>query len=105
LLNSYLDQEYNILLDYHKQRLEEYKIVSSLAIMARYLGQDHNHKTLKELILYHDTNMDSILKPGTMRNYYTTEKYLEKFIIQNLKVNDIFLKQLNYRLICDFEQY
>ena len=40
-----------------------------------------------------------------MRNYYTTEKYLEKFIIQNLKVNDIFLKQLNYRLICDFEQY
>lgn len=49
--------------------------------------------------------MVSILKPGTMKNYYIIEKYLDKFLSKRLKVNDIYLKQLNYRFICDFEQY
>lgn len=49
--------------------------------------------------------MVSILKSGTMKNCYTTEKFWSKFLNQKLKVNDIYLKQLNYRFICDFEQY
>ena len=105
MLNTYLDLVYGKLLDCHKQLLEEDKVVSSNAIKARFLGQDDNHKTLKELIAYHNTNMVSILKPGTMKNYYTTERYLYKFLNQKLKVNDIYLKQLNYRFICDFEQF
>ena len=40
-----------------------------------------------------------------MKNYYTTEKYLNKFLAQKLKVNDIYLKQLNYRFIIDFEHF
>ena len=40
-----------------------------------------------------------------MKNYYTTEKYLNKFLNRKLKVNDIYLKQLNYRFIIDFEQF
>jgi len=49
--------------------------------------------------------MVSVLKAGTMKNYYTTEKYLNKFLAQKLKVNDIYLKQLNYRFIIDFEHF
>jgi integrase len=105
ILNKYLDHVYGQLLDCHKQLLEEFKVVSPHTIKARYLGEDDQRKTLLELIAYHNTNMVSVLKPGTMKNYYTTEKYLNKFLIQNLKVNDIYLKQLNYRFICDFEQY
>ena len=40
-----------------------------------------------------------------MKNYYTTEKYLNSYLNRKLKVNDIYLKQLNYRFIIDFEQY
>ncbi len=40
-----------------------------------------------------------------MKNYYTTDKYLNKFLDQKLQVNDIYLKQLNYRFILDFEQF
>lgn len=105
ILNSYLDQVYNKLLDCHKQFLEEDKIVSSNAIKARYLGKDDNHKTLKELIAYHNTTMLTVLKYGTMKNYYTTEKYLNNYLKRKLKINDIYLKQFNYRFIIDFEQY
>ena len=105
ILNRYLDQVYSQLLDCHKQLFEEGKIVSSNAIKRRYLGEDDNHKTLKGLIAYHNTNMINVLKFGTMKNYYTTEKYLYEFLDKILKVNDIYLKQLNYRFICDFEQY
>jgi site-specific recombinase XerD len=105
VLNSYLDQVYSQLLDCHRQLLEESKIITANAIKSRYLGEDDNHKSLKELITYHNTNMVSVLKHGTMKNYSTTEKYLDKFLSQKLKTNDIYLKQLNYRFICDFEQY
>ncbi len=105
ILNNYLDHVYGQLLDCHKQLLEEFKIISPAAIKARYLGEDDQHKTLLELIEYHNTNMISVLKSGTMKNYYTTEKYLNKFLSQKLKVKDIYLKQLNYRFIIDFEQY
>ncbi|MDY7396999.1 site-specific integrase [Aureibaculum sp. 2210JD6-5] len=105
ILNNYLDYVYNKLLDCHKQLLEEDKIISANVIKARYLGKDDTHKTLKELIEYHNTNMITVLKFGTMKNYYTTEKYLNNYLNRKLKVKDIYLKQLNYRFIIDFEQY
>ncbi|WP_339917125.1 site-specific integrase [Yeosuana marina] len=104
-LNRYLDQEYSRLLDCHKQLLEEDKVVSSQAIKSRYLGEDNAQKTLNELLVYHNTNMVNVLKLGTMKNYYTTERYLHKFLKQKQKTKDIYLKQLNYRFIIDFEQY
>lgn len=105
LLNSYLDEVYVRIMDAHKQLLQEGKMITAQAIKARYLGQDDQYKTLKELVTYHNTNMDSVLKYGTMKNYYTTERYLHKFINDKFKTPDIFLKQLNYRFIIDFEQY
>ncbi|WP_291866472.1 site-specific integrase [Maribacter sp.] len=104
-LNAYLDEVYNQILDCHKQLFEEGIMVSANSIKARFLGEDDNRKTLRELIEYHNTNMITVLKFGTMKNYYTTEKYLYKFLSKILKREDIYLKQLNYRFICDFEQY
>ncbi|WP_247716576.1 Arm DNA-binding domain-containing protein [Sinomicrobium weinanense] len=75
-LNAYLDEVYNRLLECHKELLEEDKIISSEAIKARYLGEDDNSKTLRELIAYHHENMAFVLKKGTMKNYYTTERYM-----------------------------
>lgn len=105
VLNNYLDQVYNKLLNCHKQLLEEDNIISANTIKARFIGKDQAHKTLKDLVIYHNTNMVSVLKRGTMKNYYTTEKYLYKFLNKKRKVDDIYLKQLNYQFIIDFEQF
>ncbi|AIY14069.1 site-specific integrase [Cellulophaga baltica] len=105
VLNTYLDQVYSELLDCHKQLLEESKIITANAIKVRYLGEDDTQKTLRDVISYHNDHMLTVLKYGTMKNYYTTEKYLYKFLSEELKASDIYLKQLNYRFICDFEHY
>jgi len=104
-LNRYLDHVYSQLLDCHRQLLEEHIMVTSRAIKARYLGEDEHQKTLKEIITYHNTSMIAVLKHGTLKNYYTTERYLNTFMLSKMNVDDVYLKQLNYRFICDFEQF
>ena len=105
ILNAYLDEVYNQLLQCHKELIEEDKIISCDAIKSRYLGEDDNSKSLKELIAYHNGNMINVLKRGTMKNYYTTERYLHRFLLKKRRLKDIYLKQLNYRFISDFEHY
>ncbi|ASV31599.1 site-specific integrase [Maribacter cobaltidurans] len=105
VLNAYLESAYSGLLDCHKELLEGNRVVSSDAIKSRYLGEDDNSKTLRELIKYHNENMSVVLKEGTMKNYYTTEKYLNRFLAKKRKVNDIRLKQLNYVFVTDFEHF
>lgn len=105
ILNSYLDEVYNRILECHKEIIAEDKFISSEAIKARYLGEDDNSKTLRELIAYHHGNMAFVLKRGTMKNYYTTEKYLYKFLLKKRRLKDIYLKQLNYEFVTDFEYY
>ncbi|MEE1964118.1 site-specific integrase [Allomuricauda taeanensis] len=104
-LNAYLDSVYSNLLDCHKELLEENRMVSSNAIKSRYLCEDDNSKTLRELIKYHNENMSIVLKKGTMKNYYTTEKYLYRFLSKKRKVSDVRLKQLNYAFLTDFEHF
>ncbi|MDC6367551.1 MULTISPECIES: site-specific integrase [Flavobacteriaceae] len=105
LLNSYLDEVYVQIMDAHKQLLGEGKVITAQAIKARFLGQDDHHKTLKELIEYHNTTQTTVLRPGTMKNYHSTKKYLHSFLEERLRLPDIHLKQLSYRFITDFEQY
>lgn len=49
--------------------------------------------------------MKDVLKYGTMKNYYTTERYLYKFLKKHFKTDDIILKQINYQFITDFEHF
>lgn len=104
-LNTYLDQVYAKLLECHKQLSTDFELVTAKSIKARFVGQDERHKTLLDLVTYHNQNMKGVLKPGTLKNYYTTENYIKKFLIQKKKTNDVFLRHLKYSFIIDFEQY
>ena len=61
--------------------------------------------TLMNAVQYHNANINRSLKPGTLKNYFSTEKYLKQFLEERLKTDDIYLVQLNYRFITDFENY
>ena len=54
---------------------------------------------------YHNENMLGTLRPGTLKNYYTTENYIKRFLVQNQRTGDIYLKHIRYSFIIDFEQY
>ncbi len=78
-LNIYLDQVYADLLTCHKQLLCESKYVTAQAIKARCLEEDEQHKTLLQLVSYHNKNMVSILKPGTLKNFYVDDLLDNKY--------------------------
>lgn len=104
-LNSYLDQVHSKLLDIHKRLLDRDNLITSVRIKAAYLGLDEDHKTLNDIVDYHNTKMNSSLKWGTMKNYLTTAKYLKEFLLLSKQTDDIFLKHINYRFVIEFEQF
>ncbi|WP_423818612.1 site-specific integrase [Salinimicrobium sp. TIG7-5_MAKvit] len=104
-LNSYLDQVYSQLLDIHKKLLDKDNLITAAKIKASYLGLDEDHKTLTDIVHYHNNKMKNVLKWGTLKNYFTTAKYLEKFLRKEKKTDNIFLKHINYQFIAEFEMF
>ncbi len=105
LLNTYLDDVYAEVLNAHKQLHSERKLITAKAIKLRYLGEDEERVTLMHAVTYHNKNVNQALKPGTLKNYFSTEKYLKEFLRERLKTDDIYLVQLNYKFIVNFEEF
>lgn len=53
----------------------------------------------------HNAEQENVLEPGTMKNYYTTQKYFKGFIKERFKASDKYLFELRYKFITDFEYY
>jgi site-specific recombinase XerD len=104
-LNSYLDQVYSKLLDTQKKLLDKDSLITADKVKASYLGLDQEHKTIMDILEYHNEIMKTVLKWGTLKNYYTTGKYLKEFLKDKKKTTDIFLKQINYQFITEFEMF
>ena len=47
--------------------------------------------------------MEGVLAHGTLKNYFTTKKYVLLFLKKRFKTNDIYLSELNYQFITEFE--
>ena len=67
------------------------------------MGEDETSHSLQELIAYHTEKIEKTLAAGTIRNFGITENYINRFLTKKRKTSDIYLKELNYKFICDFE--
>jgi site-specific recombinase XerD len=83
------------------------KILTAESVKDAYLGRNSNKKghTLCELIKYHDKINRGELAGGTMKNYVTTEEYIKLFVTHQFDREDIFLSELDFQFITDFEYY
>jgi site-specific recombinase XerD len=54
---------------------------------------------------YHNEQMKEVLKYGTLKNYYTTVRYVKLFLKTCHKTTDIYLSSLNYQFITEFEMF
>lgn len=71
-----------------------------------YYGEDDENKmSLCKLMTYHNQDMKDSIAWGTLKNYFTTQKYLQKFLKDKLRKIDILLKDLNYKFVMDFEYF
>ncbi|MCC4214385.1 site-specific integrase [Leeuwenhoekiella parthenopeia] len=104
-INRKIERVRSKLYDCYDELLNEESFITADTIKNRFLGSDEKHKTLLTILAYHSTNMKRVLKPGTLKNYSTTEQYLKEFLKIGLKVPDIYLKHINYEFTIGFETF
>src|SRR5690554_1959071 len=96
-VNIFLDEIEKDLIEAYNQLIKERKIITPQSVIARYRGEDQIRKTLIKLSEYHKFNMKSVLKQGTLKNYYTTETYIKRFLEIQRNTDDIYLEHLEDR--------
>jgi site-specific recombinase XerD len=104
-VNTYLKQINSQLFEIYQNLKREKKFVTSELLKAHFLGTDENRYALTDIIKYHNEHMKSTLRWGTQKNYFTTHKYIFLFLKQKHSTTDMFLSELNYKFIIDFERY
>lgn len=109
--NSYLEEvRFKMVNSYQGLNLNN-ESVTAEAVKMVYLGIDENPKekpierTLLWLVKEHNEIMIKVLKPGSMKNYYTTERHIKKFLKENYKHPDINLNDLSYSFMTAFEHF
>ncbi|MBD1262274.1 site-specific integrase [Maribacter polysiphoniae] len=105
ILNSYLDETYNHLFQCYRDLKTENKLITAQAVKARFLRVDDAHRSVTDIIAYHNEDMRGKLKWGTQKNYFTTQKYVSKFLLKTYKSSDMYLSELDYDFIIKFEKF
>ncbi|MDO7743501.1 MAG: site-specific integrase [Pedobacter sp.] len=104
-LNNYLEKFRSVIVESYQSLLLEKKIVTANLIKNKFLGRDQQVYTIRKLIDYHNQKEKDNLEWGTMKNYYTTQKYITTFLKERQGTNDKYLSELNYKFITDLETY
>ncbi len=104
-INLFLDQTKSNLLYCYQELKFKGELITAQLIKAHYLGETETSKTLQDILKYHNKKIVQSLAPGTVKNFEITEGYVNKFLKSKLKTTDIHLNQLDYKFICDFENF
>ncbi|GGK19246.1 transposase [Yeosuana aromativorans] len=104
-LNSYLDQAHSQLVKLYQDLKFKGELITAELIKAEYLGESDNSRTLQNLLEYHKNKTEKTLAIGTLRNFSVTQGYLNKYLNNVLNTPDIYLKELDYKFICDFANF
>lgn len=103
IINHYLDQVYTKLFKCYQELNAEDKLITAHAIKNRFLGIDERHYSMQNLIDYHNKTMEHKLHKHTMRHYFGSQKYILILIKKSYKTSDIYLKDITYSFIIEFE--
>ena len=105
-LNTVLENVRIVLANHYQQMQLKGQYITASAIKDAYLGNaDEEPNTLSRLIAYHFEQAKLVLEWSTLKHYSVTERYLKKFIQERKKRDDVFLHEINYRFILDFESF
>ena len=99
VLNNYLEQMRAALVACYREMNLNKKVITAETFKQAYFGKDDNEFTLCKLMNYHNQDMKETITWGTLKNYFTTQKYLQKYLKERLHTSDIPLKELNYKFV------
>lgn len=106
-INEHLDNIRLSIKDKYRKLLDDGKLVTTETVRNAYLGiqsELKGHK-MKELMDYYKKIWEPKLKNGGFKNYKTTIKYLELFLIDQFATGDVYLSQVDGQFATDFEHY
>ena len=105
VLNNYLEQMRASFVECYRDMTIRKQVINIDSFKKAYYGEDENEITLNKLMVYHNQDMKDSIAWGTLKNYFTTQKYLQKYLKDRLKLLDINLKEINYKFVMDFEYF
>ncbi|MCT4643740.1 MAG: site-specific integrase [Carboxylicivirga sp.] len=104
-INHLLDNiRARVLSIYQDLRIRE-QLITPLIIKNQFLGNKESGHTLVKLLDIHYENFSASLDAHTMRHYKSTHRYLKAFLKEEKKVDDIYLQQVDYRFIREYETF
>jgi site-specific recombinase XerD len=104
-LNSFLENLRRTLGNIYQEMLLKSLYVTAETIKDAYFNADIQVYKLTDLFCYHNDTALATIKAITLKHYLVTQRYLLKFIYKNYKKDNIFLHELNYKFIKDFETF
>ena len=90
-LNNFLEQLRSSYVECYRQMVLQKKEITLLTFKNQYFGIVDEQHAISSLIKYHNVDMQHSISRGTMKNYYTTKKYIEQFLIEKQQKPDIAL--------------
>lgn len=104
-INEYLNQVQKGIIQSKNELTLKNKFITSQSIKSRFLKEDEQDHTINDIIKYHNDDMVNKLRRGTQKNYFTTQKYISKFMKKCFNTSDMYLNHLDYNFILKFEKF
>lgn len=89
---------------YHDLRMQE-QLITPEIIKNQFLGNKKEAHTLLTLINYHSSTQIHLLSANTQKLYRVTYKYIKAFLKKKKKSSNIYLSQIDYRFLIDYEAF
>ena len=111
LLNAYIDELEKKVQEAHTTLIKQRREITAVALRNTVQGKEEPNGTPKLIKLFeqHNTAMDSLIgveyRPNTLKGYRTTVKHLQTFLLTKFEKTDIFVTELDYSFIVDFDYY
>jgi hypothetical protein len=86
VLNRYLEQVRSALVECYREMSLAKKVITIDSFKSAYMGEDENEFTLCKLANYHNQDMKDSICWGTLKNYFTTQKYLQRYLKERLHI-------------------
>lgn len=109
LINQSIDIISNEIMRHHNNMLMSGKPIDAQSLKNTYLGVNEKKYTLLESFDYHNSRMKPLIgidvELGTYKKFEIVQDKLKRFMKVMYKREDMFLEELNYKFITDFEYF
>jgi integrase/recombinase XerD len=108
-LNIYINEVKTSLYGIYQEMASNNEFISAEAIKIKFNGETTTQRTLIQTVYGHNEDMRRKIgvdvAKGTWTKFNTLEKKLRDYLLKHMKKTDVFLEQLDYTFVTDFEYY